>query len=217
VSDIIKLEIYTDGACPNNGTPEAQGGFGMAAPHPERDDWAKDNYPWGELLRERYGEPTNQKCELIAVIFTVFGFAEEVLTHPEHSLWDEEGQAKLNIRVYSDSMYVVQGVNTWMHNWKRNGWKNSKKKPISNMKMWKDLDNMLSFERLRGVFSFVHVPGHSGNTGNDIADMEAKEGAMRAALGVNSMKEKPWGEFIAFVEGDHSAEIITEGAIYDFK
>ena len=217
MSDIIQLEIYTDGACPNNGTPEAQGGFGMVSPHPLRDEWMKKGYPWDELLRERYGEPTNQKCELMAVMFTVRGFAEEVLDNPDHDFWDEEGQAKLNIRIYSDSMYVVQGVNTWMHNWKRNGWKNSKKKPISNMKMWQDLDNMLSFvPPLRGVFSFVHVPGHSGDTGNDIADMQAKEGAMLASLG-KSINRKHWDEFVAFAEGDYSAEVITEGAIYDFK
>ncbi len=217
MSELIKLDIYTDGACPNNGTPAAQGGFGMAAPSPLGDRWAKNHYPWGSFLQERYGEPTNQKCELIAVMFTVRGFAEEVLSNPEHDFWEDGGQIKLNIRVFSDSMYVVQGVKTWMHNWKRNGWKNSKKKPIANMKMWQDLDNMLSFKRLRGVFSFLHVPGHSGNPGNDAADIEANKGAMKASLGDNSMSEKSWGQFITFVEGDHSAEKNTEGAIYDFK
>ena len=60
MSEIIQLEIYTDGACPNNGTPEAQGGFGILS-SPLEDEWMKHNFPWGELLRERYGEPTNQK------------------------------------------------------------------------------------------------------------------------------------------------------------
>ena len=85
------------------------------------------------------------------------------------------GNLKFRFLIYSDSKYVVDGVNTWLPNWKRNGWKNAKKQPIANLQMWKDLDTVLSFGHLRGVFSFYHVAGHSGNPGNDAADEAARE------------------------------------------
>ena len=90
-------------------------------------------------------------------------------------LFDEEGNLNYRFLIYSDSKYVVDGVNIWLPNWKRNGWKNSKKQPIANLQMWKDLDAVLSYGHLRGVFSFYHVAGHSGNPGNDAADEAARE------------------------------------------
>ena len=201
------LNIYTDGACPNNGTPEAYGGFGMAAnlEHLGGPKWLQTFYPWDRFLETRYGKPTNQKCELAAVLFTVRGFAEEVLNNPKHRFWDvdENGlEIVANIRIHSDSKYVVDGINTWLHNWRNNDWKNSKKKPIANMQMWKDLDIMLDYEHLRGVFSFYHVAGHSGDDGNDAADEAANRGAERALSGKTVLTEADWAEFVKFVEGD---------------
>ena len=198
------LNMYTDGACPNNGTPHAYGGFGMASniETPGGDRWFQTSYPWCLFLEDRYGEPTNQKCELAAVMFTVRGFAESVLTNSEHKYWDSEGAIKVNIRIHSDSKYVVDGVNAWLHNWRNNDWKNSKKKPIANMQMWKDLDNMLSYEHLRGVFSFYHVAGHSGDIGNDCADEAANFGAEMALRNATVLTAADWAEFVKFVEGD---------------
>tara|TARA_B100001778_G_C18555031_1_gene614895 strand:- start:161 stop:805 length:645 start_codon:yes stop_codon:yes gene_type:complete len=211
------LNMYTDGACPNNGTPNAYGGFGMAAniETPGGSRWVYTFYPWCLLLEDRYGKPTNQKCELAAVMFTVRGFAEEVLANPKHKYWDGEGQIVANIRIHSDSKYVVDGINAWLHNWRKNDWKNSKKKPIANMQMWKDLDNMLDYEHLRGVFSFYHVAGHSGDDGNDAADEAANFGAEMALSGKTVLTEADWAEFVEFVEGE--LIVVTKGAKYDFK
>jgi len=210
--------MYTDGACPNNGTPDAYGGFGIAAnlETPSVGSyWIQTSYPWGDFLKERYGEPTNQKCELAAVMFTVRGFAHAVYHSPENHFWDSEGRITVNMRIHSDSKYVVDGINTWMHNWRKNDWKNSKKKPIANMQMWKDLDNMLNYGHLRGVFSFYHVAGHSGDAGNDSADEAANKGAEMALEGKTVLTELDWEQFIDFVE--ERPAIVTKGAIYDFK
>ena len=70
------------------------------------------------------------------------------------------------------------------------------------MQMWKDLDNMLSYEHLRGVFSFYHVAGHSGDIGNDCADEAANFGAEMALRNATVLTAADWAEFVKFVEGD---------------
>tara|TARA_B100001113_G_scaffold349631_1_gene345328 strand:- start:9388 stop:10068 length:681 start_codon:yes stop_codon:yes gene_type:complete len=170
------IEVYTDGACPNNGQEGATGGLGIHLWIPAKESGRTLGLAYDEFMRERYGEPTNQKCELLAALYTVAGAC---INHRDGAkkdqLYDEDGTLNMRFLIYSDSKYVVDGINTWLPNWKRNGWKNSKKKLISNLQMWKDLDAVLSFGHLRGVFSFYHVAGHSGNPGNDAADEAARK------------------------------------------
>ena len=175
------IEVYTDGACPNNGQEGATGGMGIHIWLPDKQIGRTLGLAYDNNFVERYGEPTNQKCELLAALFTVAGACinhrDGVSGHgtKKDLLFDEEGNLKFRFLIYSDSKYVVDGANTWLPNWKRNGWKNSKKQPIANLQMWKDLDAVLSYGHLRGVFSFYHVAGHSGNPGNDAADEAARE------------------------------------------
>ena len=175
------IEVYTDGACPNNGQEGATGGLGIHLWVPDKQIGRTLGLAYDNNFVERYGEPTNQKCELLAALFTVTGAC---INHRDglsgrgpkkDLLFDEEGNLNYRFLIYSDSKYVVDGVNIWLPNWKRNGWKNSKKQPIANLQMWKDLDAVLSYGHLRGVFSFYHVAGHSGNPGNDAADEAARE------------------------------------------
>ena len=130
--------FYTDGACPGNGTEDAEGGIGWARP----DGQTRSIY-WCDWLTERYGSPTNQKCELIAVAFAVFGAGAEAMTI-KGTMYSKKGEILNLTHVKSDSKYVVDGINHWLKNWKANNWKNSKKKPISNMQMWKDLDSVFT-------------------------------------------------------------------------
>src|SRR5438309_11517839 len=104
------VEIFSDGACRGNPGP---GG-------------------WGVLLRakgterELYGgEPdtTNNRMELTAVIRAL-----EALKRPSR------------VAVYTDSQYVRQGIMAWIHNWKKNGWKTSDRKPVKNAELWQELD-----------------------------------------------------------------------------
>ena len=136
------VEIYTDGACKGNPGP---GG-------------------WGVLLRcqgvERTlhgGEPqtTNNRMELMAAIKGL-----ESLTRP------------CDVKLYTDSKYVQQGMNEWLKSWKKNGWKNSKKEPVKNSDLWIQLDKLASSHKI----TWHWVKGHSGHVENDLVDALANKG-----------------------------------------
>ena len=140
-------EVYTDGACKNNGAEDAKGGMGVYC---------------GPLEIERsvkwtlFEKPTNQRCEMMAVAIALATTAtvEEVC-------------------ILSDSEYVVRGLNEWIHNWKAKNWTNSKGKPIKNRWLWELLDGL----RENRNVSFKHVPAHVGIEGNEKADSLACEAA----------------------------------------
>lgn len=71
------------------------------------------------------------------------------------------------ITISSDSQYLVKGITEWIVSWKKNGWRNSSKKPIENQDLWLMLDNCVSqFSKL----SFKWVRGHNGDTDNEAAE-----------------------------------------------
>jgi ribonuclease HI len=76
------------------------------------------------------------------------------------------------VRLFTDSQYVKNGVQSWIANWKRNGWKTAARKPVKNQDLWQTLDSMAS----RHVVDWRWVKGHAGNRGNEIADRLAREG-----------------------------------------
>lgn len=134
-----KIEIYTDGACSGNPGP---GG-------------------WGALLRSGKhekemsgGEPdtTNNRMEMMAVIKAL-----ESLKKPSE------------VDLYTDSKYVMQGVNDWMAGWKAKGWKNSAKKPVKNQDLWLEIDALINQHKVR----FHWVKGHAGHPENERADILA--------------------------------------------
>jgi ribonuclease HI len=143
------VSIYTDGACKGNPGP---GG-------------------WGALLvaggRERElfgGEPhtTNNRMELLAVIRAL-----EALTR------------RCEIDLYTDSQYVKNGIETWIHGWKRNGWKTADRKPVKNEDLWRELDTLAKEHTIRWHW----VRGHNDHPGNERADALANRGvdAIRSA------------------------------------
>jgi ribonuclease HI len=134
--------IYTDGACRGNPGP---GG-------------------WGAVLYRRGGtnelsgaesNTTNNKMELTASIRAL-----EVLKSSD-----------ITIDLYTDSKYVIQGINEWIDGWKAKGWKTANKKPVKNVDLWKRLDT------LNQEFSvnWHWVKGHSDDPGNDMADLLANQ------------------------------------------
>ncbi len=137
-----KLDVYTDGACKGNPGP---GG-------------------WGALIRgagkdvELFGgedETTNNRMELTAVIQALSAIDRcEELT------------------VYTDSKYVLDGISGWLVSWKKNGWKTATKKPVKNIDLWRELDDLVASFQI----DWVWVKGHSGNPGNDRADQLANKG-----------------------------------------
>lgn len=138
------LYIFTDGACKGNPGP---GG-------------------WGALLlfndhnKELYGgekRTTNNKMELTAVIEAFKAVPNK--TTP--------------VTIFTDSQYVKNGIQSWIHNWKKNGWKNAAKKPVKNSDLWKELDIQAA---LIENLEWKWVKGHSGDEGNEIADELANRG-----------------------------------------
>ena len=131
--------LYTDGACSGNPGP---GG------------WA-----WVRLEGERQQEAsgadattTNQRMELEAAAEGL-----EALTEPA------------NVRLISDSKYVVQGLNEWMDGWIRNGWRNASRKPVANQDLWQRLQT----QRERHQLTAEWTRGHAGNTHNERCDQLA--------------------------------------------
>ncbi len=102
--------IYTDGACKGNPGP---GGWGALLEYDGR-------------IREIFGgetHTTNNRMELTAVI-------EALATL----------KRRCAVALYTDSQYVKNGIQTWIHVWKRNGWKTADRKPVKNADLWQQLD-----------------------------------------------------------------------------
>jgi len=134
--------IYTDGACRGNPGP---GGWGVLI-------------EFGQLSRELYGgenNTTNNKMELKAAIMAL-----------------RELKEPCEIIFYTDSKYVLKGIEEWIHNWKKKGWVGANKKPIKNIELWKELDEL----RDEHTIKWNWVKGHSGDPGNEAADMLANRG-----------------------------------------
>ncbi|CAD7851014.1 MAG: Ribonuclease HI (EC 3.1.26.4) [Olavius algarvensis Gamma 3 endosymbiont] len=136
-----KVVMYTDGACRGNPGP---GGWGVVL-----------NYQGKrKTLRGYAADTTNNRMELTAVI---------------------EGLRALNracmIEINTDSKYVMQGINEWIANWKRNGWKTAARKPVKNFDLWRQLDEEVTSHDIHWKW----VKGHSGVEGNELADQLANE------------------------------------------
>ena len=100
---------------------------------------------------------TNNKMELTAVI-------EGLKTL----------QNKSEVTIITDSQYVKNGINLWINKWKKNGWKTASKKPVKNKDLWKELDNLVR----EHIVKWEWVRGHSGNPGNEKADLLANKGIL---------------------------------------
>ena len=136
------IEIYTDGACRGNPGP---GGWGVLLINGSR----------RKTLHG--GEPgtTNNRMELTAAIEALNAL-----------------QGPSSVILYTDSRYVMDGINDWMPNWKKRGWKTAAKKPVKNKDLWQSLDAAVG----RHDIDWRWVKGHDGNAGNEHADALANRG-----------------------------------------
>jgi len=141
------LFAYTDGACSGNPGP---GGWGVLLRAMDGDTIAKERELCGGEA-----ETTNNRMELLAAI---------------HALETLERPSKLT--VVTDSAYVKNGVTSWIHGWKRNGWKTSNKKPVKNVELWQRLDAA----QARHDVIWKWVKGHAGHPENERADELARQG-----------------------------------------
>ncbi len=143
------VHLFTDGACSGNPGP---GGWAYILRHPA-----------STKERERSGgekATTNNRMELMAVIR---GF--EALTRPSE------------VDLYSDSQYVLKGLNEWMAGWKARGWKTAAKKPVKNQDLWMMLDELLEGHTVR----YHWVRGHNDHAENERCDTLAVAARDKAA------------------------------------
>lgn len=140
------VEIFTDGACSGNPGP---GGWGAIL-------------RWRGHEKELYGgEPdtTNNRMEMMAAIQAL-----ESLKHTK------------KVVLFTDSTYLRDGITSWIHGWKRNGWKTAAKKPVKNEDLWRRLDAALKGHEI----DWRWVKGHAGHPENERADELARLGAVEA-------------------------------------
>lgn len=146
-AEIQEVEIYTDGACRGN---PGKGGWGALLLFPNAQQPAKKLEIFG-------GNPatTNQRMELTAAI---------------------EALSRLkgihHVKLFSDSHYLIKGLTEWLPQWKRRDWKNADKKSVANQDLWQALDRLAIFHQIECFW----VKGHSGNDGNERADVLANQG-----------------------------------------
>lgn len=136
------VELFTDGACRGNPGP---GG-------------------WGVLMRFKGHEKelcggekdtTNNRMELMAAIQGLESLSRDC-----------------EVKLYTDSKYVMQGITEWIHNWKQKGWKTAARKPVKNVDLWQQLDKARTLHQVEWIW----VKGHAGHEGNERADELANRG-----------------------------------------
>ncbi|ALN19530.1 MULTISPECIES: ribonuclease HI [Pseudomonadaceae] len=142
MSETDEVVIYTDGACKGNPGP---GGWGALLVYK-----GAEKELWG-------GDPntTNNRMELMAAIAGLIA-----LTRP------------CSVKLVTDSQYVMKGIQEWLPNWKKRGWKTASKEPVKNADLWQKLDEEVN----RHQVSWQWVRGHTGHPGNERADQLANRG-----------------------------------------
>ena len=136
------VSLYTDGACKGN---PGKGGWGVLM-------------RYGSHEKELFGgeaHTTNNRMELTAII---------------------QGLAAIKrpcaVVIYTDSQYVKNGMEQWIHGWKKNGWKTASKQPVKNEDLWQQLDRLAAQHQIQWQW----VRGHAGHAENERADALANQG-----------------------------------------
>lgn len=135
-----RVNLYTDGACEGNPGP---GGYAaiLEAEGKSREVTGAER------------QTTNNRMELRAVI-------EGLRAVREPSV----------VRVVTDSQYVAKGMQSWIHGWRRKGWKTASGAPVKNRDLWEELDR----EARRHEVRWEWIRGHAGHPQNEKADALAR-------------------------------------------
>ena len=135
------IEIFTDGACRGNPGP---GGWGALLRY---NDSEKE-------LSGAVSQTTNNRMELTAAIKAL-----EALNEP------------CRVCLTTDSNYVKTGIEQWIKDWKRRGWRTANKRSVKNQDLWQRLDQVVE----RHEIEWRWVRGHSGHAENERVDALANE------------------------------------------
>jgi len=134
------IDVYTDGGCWGNPGP---GAWAFVILH----DKDQSHQAGAEKAT------TNNRMELTAVI--------RALEHLE-----AQGLGSDGLRITTDSQYVKNGINEWIHNWLKNSWKTASKSPVKNKELW------MRLWELNQKFNpeWAWVKGHAGHPENELCD-----------------------------------------------
>jgi len=142
-----KVKIYTDGACLGNPGP---GGWCCLLRFGAHE----------KVLKGGTADTTNNRMEIMAVLEGL-----KILEEP------------CEVDIYSDSQYVLNGIKDWLPGWVRKDWKNSQKKTVVNVDLWKEMYEILKPHRVNCFW----VKGHAGHPENEFCDQGASEEAAKYA------------------------------------
>jgi ribonuclease HI len=146
----LHVTIHTDGACSGNPGP---GGWGAILVFGNN----KKELKGGEL------HTTNNRMELMAAIAAL-----EALKRP------------CIVDIHTDSQYLRNGIMSWIHSWKKNGWRTADKNPVKNIDLWKRLDATLA----QHTVQWHWLKGHAGHDMNERADQLARDGLIATRAGL---------------------------------
>ena len=133
-----KIEIFTDGSCLGN---PGNGGWCAILRYNSHE----------KILSGSEANTTNNRMELLAVIKAL-----EALKQP------------CEIELYSDSTYVLKGLNEWLEGWIKKDFKK-----VKNVDLWKRYIEVSKPHKIH----INWIKGHSGHKENEICDKIAKERA----------------------------------------
>ena len=143
----MSVKIYIDGACIGNPGP---GGWAVVV-----------------LLKNERKElfggeesTTNNRMELTAAIKALEYCAEQEKKEPSLK----------HVKIFTDSVYVKEGITVWINNWEKNNWKTADKKNVKNVDLWKKLKELIHSNQVEWHW----IKGHSEDPMNDLADKLAK-------------------------------------------
>ena len=147
-------QVFTDGACPNNGKVGATAGIGV---------WWNHGHQLNIARRVVGAKQTNNVAEIQAICF---------------ALTQAKDAGIKRVQVNTDSQFVINSVTQWMEGWKRKGWKTSTGQDVKNKDDFLELDRIISEAKRGGVdIKWNHVKGHANIEGNEQADRLAVLGA----------------------------------------
>jgi len=147
VTDKKIVTIYTDGGCIGN---PGDGGWAASLTYGTHT----------KSISGRFRDTTNNRMELRAAIEAL-----KTLTRP------------CQVELYTDSVYLRNGITKWVENWQKNGWKTANKKPVKNQDLWQSLLEAVERHESAGGVEWFWTKGHAGDEGNEEVDELANEAA----------------------------------------
>ena len=165
----MRVEIYTDGACSDNGKVGAIGGWACVLRALRKKNSNQRECVTEKILTGSKNGTTNNEMELQAILEALK--ALKVDSAPNHTY-----------HIYTDSKYVINCMDNWIHNWMKNGWRTADKKPVKNRELIQELYKYIQLYKP----TFHWVKGHANHPINNRVDelaVQAKD-ELRIKMGV---------------------------------